>query len=332
MAELDYEAMASRGFDVGFSRDDRIALAVWADALESAGDWRGALITMELAVHAQPARSRELARAMTAHVASYGSALVGTLAPILAYPRTLELDWRAGRLYGARLDVRYAPNQLVVSERAVVESLLAAPIAASLRRLHVRARTTREVDAIVDAIVGAPRRPPLEQLVVLIGVQPTRFGVRPERTGIGLDESYPQLWLLATTTSVHPLPADKPTARDVPEDRTGRVRIGRALLHPDPEIRSAALERISRLRDSGFAFVDALMVLLRPGLVDDQQPIVACLARLGERAHVARRLLAQITGRSDAYDPETRRAAGLALAAIDVSVGPTGTVPSSDSE
>ena len=63
-------------------------------------------------------------------------------------------------------------------------------------------------------------------------------------------------------------------------------------------------------------FVEMLMMLLAPGIVKPQAPIAACLPTLGDRARIALPLLATNTGRVKHYDAETRRAAGIAIAAL----------------
>jgi hypothetical protein len=83
-----------------------------------------------------------------------------------------------------------------------------------------------------------------------------------------------------------------------------------------PEARVQALHRLTELGDRGFAFVETLMMLLAPGIVTPQAPIVACLSALGDRAQIALPLLASITGRAGLYDRETRHAAGVAITAL----------------
>jgi hypothetical protein len=309
VAGIDYSALASRAFDEVLSAEDQAALRVWADLLEENGDPRGPLITIEHAFTA----ARERRSAVNAHLLDHGQALIGELREVLAFPRALTLDWRAGRLYGATLDARYAPAQLGIPAVELVDRLIAAPAMLTARKLHVRVRTAGDVANVVVALVKLGPALPLEQIAVLTGVRALRFQVATSTTG-ALTTRYPSLWLIAVGAMLHAMPAKQPRDRDVPQELAGRIAIGRALIQPDAALRGAAVARIAELRERGLPFVDALMMLLQPGVIPEQEPIAACLGCL--RAPAALPLLATITGRVALYDLPTRRAAGVAIARI----------------
>jgi hypothetical protein len=195
---------------------------------------------------------------------------------------------------------------------------------------------------------------PLEEILVLAGVRPGQL-VPPERgsrSAAALAARYPRLRLLADGDQLSALPLPETGASPSgaalahalaaadPSTADGRVALGRALstvtaqglgsgaryrsggddghrdAGPEPEARTQALRRLTELGDRGFAFVETLMLLLAPGIVAPQAPIVACLSALGDHARIALPLLATITGRAEHYDRETRRAAGVAIAAL----------------
>lgn len=322
----DQQALAVRSLDEPLDPQERQTLRVWADALESAGDPRGALISLEHALREHPDRARELRRGMIEHVSANASHLLGGFAPFVAFPRAASLDWRSGMLHGAFLDTRYLAGKVEREPAELVALLLGAPIAATLRRLHVRVRAEVHIAPVFAAVLGCAQPPPLEEVLVLPGVRPLVIAPGRQRSphASALTAVYPDLRLLAHDTRVFGLPlAQHPLlitrlpailASIVPSTRAGRVVLGRALVHPDPAVRATALDRLSALGRQAFMFVDALMMLLQPGLCAPQAPIVACLAAIGEDARVALPLLATITGRAGHYDLDTRRAAGAAIA------------------
>ncbi len=309
MAGIDYTALASRAFDEVLSAEEQATLRVWADILERNGDPHGALITIEHAFD----NARQRHEAVNAHLLEHGQPLIGELAKLLAFPRAITLDWRAGRLYGAMLDTRYASQRLGIPVAELVGRLIAAPAMMTARKLHVRVRTAGDVTNVVAALANQRRALALEQIAVLTGVRAGRLQVATWESG-HLIARFPSLWLVAVGNTLHAMPAKKPRDRDVPQELAGRIAIGRALIHTDAALRDAAVERIAELRERGLPFVDALMMLLQPGVIAEQEPIAACLGRL--RAPAALPLLATITGRVGHYDLPTRRAAGVAIARI----------------
>src|SRR4051812_933931 len=103
---IDYEQLAVRSFDHPLDSDDQAAIRVWGDALESAGDPRGALIAIEYAIRDRPARGHALGRAAHEHLVEHASAWIAAMAPLFGVPRAIELDWRSGLLHGVFLDPR----------------------------------------------------------------------------------------------------------------------------------------------------------------------------------------------------------------------------------
>jgi len=324
----DLQALAIRSLDEPLDRAERETLRVWADALEHAGDPRGPLISLEHSLREQPERARELRRGMTEHVWANAGQLLGGFAPFVTFPRAVLLDWRSGLLHGAFLDTRYLAGKVKLEPRRLVELLLDAPMAATLRRLHVRVRFESYVGPVLEQLGASKQARPLEEVLVLVGVRPTAIAPGRHRSPHAdpLAAMYPDLRLLVHDTRVFGLPLSQSQllvaslpgvlGAIVPSTRDGRVVLGRALVHPDAAVRAAALDRLSALGRRAFMFVDALMMLLGPGLCAPQAPIAACLAAVGEDARVALPLLAQITGRAEHYDSDTRRAAGDAIAAI----------------
>ncbi len=305
---IDYAALAARAFDVPLDADEREALRVWGDLLQGADDARGTLIALEHAILEQPARTHELRQAMRDHLFVHGGALIGQVGPLLQVPRGLALDWRAGQLYSAELDTRNATLLTELSSVELVRVLLDAPMTATARRLHIRVRTERQVAPVVNAI-GRYRGPlAIEQLIVAVGVR--------EQVIVRSDDPLPEqpLWLYARGGSIAALATTPVHATDDPETLAGRVRIGRALVHPDH--RAGALARIANLGPRAFAFADTLAMLLAPRIVTEQSSVVEALVALGTHARRFAGQLATITGRPTLYDVDTRRAAGIALAKL----------------
>jgi len=149
---IDLEELAARSLDEPLTPDERVALRVWADALEDAGDPRGPLIAMEHALRDQPSRGRELRQAMHDYAATNAAHLLGAIAPLLRFKRALSLDWRSGLLHGAFLDTRYIAKLSDVAPNELVTMLLGAPAATTLRRLYVRVRSADQVGPVLDML------------------------------------------------------------------------------------------------------------------------------------------------------------------------------------
>lgn len=326
---IDFEGLAARSFDEPLTPDERDVLRVWADALEDAGDPRGPLIAMEHALRTQPGRGRELSQAMNEHVVAAAGPWLGAIAPFIEHKRAMVLDWRSGLLYGAFFDTRYLAAQAQRTPGQLVTMLLEAPVAANLRRLHVRVRREDHVSQVLRAVREVAQAPPLEDLLVLTGVRATRIVAvgRGSEHVAPLASRYATLRLcadgggfvaLAPPVSSSPQGNAWPASLAAAEPRTGegRCALGRALIHPDSALRTGALNQLAALGARAFMFVESLMVLLEPGIVVPQAPIAACLPALGDHARIALPLLATITGRAAHYDLETRRAAGVAIAAL----------------
>jgi hypothetical protein len=308
---IDVEELAIRSFDEPLAADDLAALRVWGDQLEAAGDPRGGLIAMEHEIRAQPRRRRELARATIAHA----GALLGKLGPLVESSRALEVDWRSGRLYAVFLDTRHLAKRAKLPPEALVEMLLRAPAAASLRRLHVRVRYAEQIDPVVVELLHSPARD-LEEIVILVGVRPTSLNGLARR---GLAETFPDLRLLAIQDRITPVPTRGDAvaiARAMPAEPNGRILLGRALTSDDAALRAEAARRIAELGPRAFMFVDTLLALLEPRLTTPQAAFASCLGSVGEAARIAIPRLATITGRVTHYDLDTRRAAGAAIAAL----------------
>ncbi len=124
---IDFEELAVRSLDEPLTPDERIALRVWADTLEDAGDPRGPLIAMEHALREQPRRRYELRQAMNEYVAAHAAPWLGSLAPFIQARRVLSLDWRSGQLYGAFFDTRYLADQTKLPPGQLVTRLVRAP-------------------------------------------------------------------------------------------------------------------------------------------------------------------------------------------------------------
>jgi hypothetical protein len=324
---IDYEELAARSFDEQLDPDDQASLRVWADALEGADDPRGSLITMEFAIRDQPARRRELTRAMNVHLAERAAPMFAGITPLLHDKRALELDWRSGRLYGASIDTRYIADKADLAPHKLVSMLLKAPATAGMRRLHVRVRRATHVDPVLRIIAKSKRRHALEELAVMTGVRPRELGTynlaaRFRIEGAMVDTELPNLRTLVIDDAVVPFPAGDGAVAALedatdPSDVADRRLIGRCLTAGDA-VRDAALKHVAALGPAAFMFVDTLLVLLEPGLVAAQDTVVRSLPALGAAARSAVPRLAVITGRTALYDLATRQAAGRAIAALRV--------------
>ena len=317
-AQPGFAALAARSFDEPLGADERATLQVWGDALEAAGDPRGPLISMELGQGVQRP-TRALRRAMLEYVVTQGRGLLGELAPLALYKRAVELDWRSGLLYGAFLDTRYVGPHAQLTPVQLVHQLLAAPAAATLRRLHVRVGSEEKAMAVLAALDGVKRPPPLEQLLVLSEKRPhwmsrqTPLARYPE-----IARTYPDLHLFAASYLFVELPVapEVMIAQLDPRILEDRVALGRALMRIAEPSWAPTLARLAALGPRAFMFLETLMMLLAPGLIKPQAAVVECLAALGPAAGGALPLLARITGRTEHYDLATRRAAGRAIAAL----------------
>jgi len=327
---IDFEALAARSLDEPLTPDERVALRVWADTLEDAGDPRGPLIAMEHALRDQPRRRYELCQAMNEYIAAHAAPWLGLFVPFVEFKRVLSLDWRSGMLYGAFFDTRYLADQTKLPPGDLVALLFSAPPAATLRRLHVRVRYAHQVNQVLEVLREIARPPPLEELLVLTGVRVVAIAAVDHDLPYAAPpaDRYPELRLFAGDARLSVLSLlDSRGRRDdtdlarllpaaAPSTAEGRRTLGRGLLRPDPVLRAQALHRLAELGERAFMFVESLMVLLEPGIVTPQAPIAACLPALGDHARIALPMLATITGRAAHYDRETRRAAGVALAAL----------------
>ena len=311
---MDFELFARRSFDA-LDEERRDAIRVWGDALQTTGDPRGVLIALEYGLRDRPDLRREILREMNSHLHANGKPLLGDLAELLVQPRGIELDWRSGLLHGAFVDLRHLP-----SEPSVIDRLLAAPAAPTLRRLHVRVRRARDVRDVLRRLADRPTVGPLlEEIIIQSGVRATRLGssfvanARPIDASLGAPLRF--LILEGTIVSLHidqhqSLSSARPAAADA------RLLLGRALTCNQADLRVAAIERVTRLGPAAFMFVDTLLALLEPGMPVPQAKVVHALREIGYEARRALPLLALITGRAAHYNVETRKAAGLAIAAL----------------
>lgn len=327
---IDFEELAARSLDEPLTPDERVALRVWADVLEDAGDPRGPLIAMEHALCDQPGREHELRQAMNQHVVVNAAHWLGEAVPFAQFKRGLSLDWRSGRLYGAFLDTRYLAEAAKLPPSKLVTMLLGAPAMTTLRRLHVRVRFDAQVTEMMSVLYELEHGLPLEELLVLSGVRVA--GIAPVDRGLAytklLADRYPGLRLLAAGAVVSALSLSAPrTQHDdarlarllpaaAPGTSDGRRTLGLALMRREPALRAQAIERLATLGERAFMFVESLMMLLEPGVVVPQAPIAACLPALGDHARIALSMLATVTGRAALYDRDTRRAAGVAIARL----------------
>ncbi|MER2561554.1 MAG: hypothetical protein ABTQ32_12560 [Myxococcaceae bacterium] len=155
--------------------DDDHAVAVFADALESAGDPRGPLMHLQLALEARPGDPR-LVEAERRHLALHGKALLGALqmASSLATFR-----WRRGFLQSVELrsqaaDVYQRHGRVAPPPRSrlpkLVRELESLAVARRLRSLvitmPVSSFSTAHLSAVLDEVLDV-RLPSLE--VVRIG-------------------------------------------------------------------------------------------------------------------------------------------------------------------
>jgi hypothetical protein len=328
MALADYELLAARSFEEPYDADLRASVLVCADALSQEGDPRGPLIAMEHALRdADHARAIELRKAMHEHAATEASALLGSAASLMSAHRTLELDWRSGKLYGMTVDARYRPGASKVSVGAFVKQAIGAPAAADLRRLRVRIRTAEERRSIVDMLAAYHRPPPLEELVLYTTVWPQRMLRTPQ---LVLQERYPHLYYVVYETRTQSLPprgmllhdpADylpDVAQCDPPVTPSARAFLGRCLTNGHRELRLAALARIQQLGPQAKVYEQVLSTLLQPGVATDPTessapllPIALALVAV-RPSRATRRMLDRIASRPESYDAAVRSVAGKA--------------------
>ncbi len=321
----DYLVVSGRAFEEPYLDDLRALVRVCGDHFEHHGDPRGTLIALgEARYDATGPRAHELQSAIDAHVLVHHDNELGALADLVRKPRTCVLEWRCGQLFGASLDTRHLERSEIAS---AVRSLLYAPAAYTLRRLTVRARTDRDVETVVSAVRDRTEpRPPLEHVELLREIRPRRLGGWETSSAAAIRQRYPRLCFYAERDAVYSMLVDLPMrpeqlaeqirAVEAPLDIDARVVLGRALTMPEAATRAAALAKIEQLGEHAAWFVDILAILLQPGVVAPQLPIVTALRAIGRVARRALPVLVQIPGRTKYYDLETRRAAGQLVAAM----------------
>jgi hypothetical protein len=298
----DFEQLAADSFDHALSPDDDALLRVWGDKLDADGDPRGALIALEYAARAEPRRRREFGKLAIEHLVAHARDWLGDIGPLLDTPRALELDIRAGRLYGAFVDLRR-----IEAGTAVLDAFAAAPFARTLRRLRVRAR---------DLQWSAARLDQLEELVMLRDVRPRQL--QPQ-AGWRATERL-RLFVHGQTIIPSHVAIEDVQRATVPHELAHRLAIGRALTSASPALRAEGYRAVHRAGPRAFMLLDTLLVLLEPSIVPEQAEVVGCVAALGARAAPAIDRLALITGRATHYDEATRRAAGAAVAGVRAAV------------
>lgn len=302
---LDYAETARRAFDAPVDAEARAAIRVWGDVLERDGDPRGGMIAIE---YAEFANEHVRARAYTTHLLEHGRALLGDARALFETAHAIELEVRAGAAYAAFVDLRKDEGRA-----AHLTALLAAPIGATLRRLHVRVNHLTDLAAATRVFeYGTVRYPELEQVAIATAPR-ARGGTRG-----AFFPSLPNAWAIATPGYRNPPSATEPRPSDDPAvDRAARVRIGRALTSTDHRL--AALEHLRTLGVRARCFVDVLRDFLRPQDIDwrPYQPLVAlALGDMGREARHALADLRRVTGRVDYYGEDMRSAAGVAAAKI----------------
>jgi hypothetical protein len=294
----DYARLARRAFDDPYDPELAESLLVCADALGQAGDPRGALITMEYALRdADRRRALELRRAIHEHVVEHQATLIGDEAAWLLESRLLALEWRAGMIYGASLDLRHVTTS---KASEAVTAVLTLPT--SLRRLRVRIRKEGHVEPIVGLLRPAVS---LQELEIGQRVWPERITARSSL----LLATHPNLYFLALGDQIHALPVEEADGTD---PQVAWVMLGRALTSSDPDQRAAAYARVAALGVAAATYERVLGILLQPRVTTDQRAIADALGALGTRTAVT--ILSKVASRGSQYDRETRSAAGKAVA------------------
>ena len=146
--------------------DDDASWAVYADCLTAAGDPRGELITVELALEGDnrrppaPALARRYAALMAdAKRGSLGPALAARIARPDA-SRELALEWRRGHLHRARIDAR-----CMTDAREALAAVHAAPCTHFLHELELSLLAEREPGTqLLGAQLAAGPLPGLRRL------------------------------------------------------------------------------------------------------------------------------------------------------------------------
>jgi hypothetical protein len=319
----DYEIVSARAFAEPYLDELRALVRVCGDHFESHGDPRGTLIALgEARYDATGKRAHELQDAIDAHVLAHHAAEIAGIEDMVRAPRKCTLEWRAGRIYGAHLDLRR-----VTHGEVTVRALLAAPAARWLRRLVVRVRQDRHIAGAADALRWHEPAAPIEELFVLREVRPRRFAGWEASSAPWLGAHFPTLYVYGERDALYSLmPAGQPyepgrlvrelAACTAPLDAFERRLIGRSLTSPEASVREAALDWLARHPDDAVVFVDLLGLLLQPGVLAPQLPVLACLRALGRRAHRVLPVLTRMPGRTAHYDRATRSDAGALLAAL----------------
>jgi hypothetical protein len=317
----DYEVVAARAFAEPYAEELRALVRVCGDHFEQHGDPRGTLIALgEARYDATGARAHELQIALDSHVLAHHAGELGALVDVLRAQR-FTLDWRAGLIFGARLDVRRFETAEV---RRYLNALLTAPAARALRRLVVRVSRDRDIAEAHATLQHHEPRPPLEHVSILKQVRPRRLAGWETSGGAALGQArYPLLHFYAQDEGIYALmPHGVPVERALadlasPLDDADRTALGRALTSPDALVRETALTWLAAHPHDAVGFLDLLALLLQPNMMTPQLPVLGCMAAMGRAARRARPVIAAIPGRAHRYDRETRRAAGAVLAALD---------------
>lgn len=341
------DAFVDRSFASSAPLQPNEEVIVEADRLQGLGDPRGTLFALNLALDRaieakDAARINDIDKEMQAVARRASAELFAGAAPVLHFRRAVELRFRAGHVYGARLDLRHITKRARLAAVEILSLLLGAPALARLRRLQVRTRTEHEVDTCV-ALLRERSAPPLELLALSADpwpraiVAPPQFGVD---ISVGLAERFPNLFLLGLADGIHPLaPASVPGAsrRDLtagdrevtavelvreadPSTLPGRTAIGRALLSLDEALRAAALARVEEHPMLGEPLLPALAVLISPGVSRDPSAALRTLAALGPRAVGVLPRVARVVGAPRYFEVAARRQARLTLERLRASI------------
>ena len=315
-----YPEVVARAFDEPYTPDLRALVRVCGDHLEQHGEPRGTLIALgEARFDARGREGHALQREVDQHVLAFHGYELGDAVALVA-PRTLTLAWRCGQLFGAHLDTRRLGRDQVAR---ATRKLLEAPAAATLRRLTVRVRQDRDLDAVLGVLRERTWRMPLEHLLVLTAVRPR--GLAGWGSGHAVGVQFPRLFCFAQGDAFYTLaPNDAPGAARklvghlraiaAPLDDGTRTLLGRALTHADAIVREAALEHVADLGEPAGIYVELLALLLQPGVSETPEAVVAALRAIGKTARPALDVLVRVVGRTKHYDTATRKAAGSLVA------------------
>ena len=152
IAPIEMHVNAELEDAIAAAPDDPTSYLVYADWLIARGDPRGELITMQHGMRAQrdPAtfmtfkKQEEALR--TAHLRSWLGDIAGTAV------HRLKLEWRWGVFEAVQVDRPEHPSEVTLA--ALVDALLACPLAHFIRRLALRG----PVDALAAAVPETPPR------------------------------------------------------------------------------------------------------------------------------------------------------------------------------